>query len=153
MEKEERMEDIIFHPDYPVVEGNHQITEDWFVFLPGKFSRRIEDGSLVLWRSGFTIWMNVWNNAKNETAKERRDDVVKRASKDRYNEEFIDRDFLYYSYRLAEDEGDNRMAAFYCFAFGIAGEVQMAIYFDKEEDLKWAKQIWQSLKEIPQPMR
>ena len=39
---------------------------------------------------------------------------------------FIDKDSLFYSYRLNEDEGDNRVAAFYCFAFGVDGHVEMA---------------------------
>jgi hypothetical protein len=69
------------------------------------------------------------------------------ASAERYNEMFIDKDSLFYSYRLNEDEGDNRVAAFYCFAFGVDGHVEMAIYFNKEEDVEFAKQIWQSLKE------
>jgi hypothetical protein len=40
---------------------------------------------------------------------------------------------------LSEDEGDKRVAALYCFAFGVGGHVQMAIYFDKEDNLIWAK--------------
>ena len=141
------MKDVELNPEYPAVEGQYKMTNDWSVFLPGKFSRRIEDGSLVLWRPGFTIWTSVWNNDHKESPEKRRDNAIKDASTERYNEEFLDKDSLFYSYRLNEDEGDNRVAAFYCFAFGNNGHVQMAIYFDEEEDVKWAKQIWKSLKE------
>jgi len=148
-EKENRMKKIELNPQYPLVENDCQMTNDWSVYLPGKFNRRIEDGSLVLWRPSFTIWTNIWNNDKNETVNKRRENVINSASKDKYDEEFVGEDSLFYSYRLKENEGDKRVSAFYCFAFGVNGHVQMAIYFDDENDLKWAKQIWKSLKESP----
>ena len=43
-----KMKDAELHPKFPVVEGNYQMTKEWSVTLPGKFSRRIEEGSLVL---------------------------------------------------------------------------------------------------------
>lgn len=68
-------------------------------------------------------------------------------SKDKYAEKRYDDNILRYAYRLDEDEGDERVAAFYCFAFGESGHVLMAIYFDDEKDVKWAEMIWRSLKE------
>jgi len=143
-----RMNDIALHPDYPVIENSYKMTNDWSVYLPGNFNRRIEDGSLVIWRPGLTIWTSIWNNDKKEPPAKRRDRVIQDASKDRFNEEYDDKDSLFYSYRLNEESDDKRVAAYYCFAFGENGHVQMAIYFDNEDDLKWARMIWKSLKEI-----
>ena len=50
------------HPDYPVVTGDYLLTKGWRVTLRDAFNRRIEDGSLVLWRPDLTFWFNIWNN-------------------------------------------------------------------------------------------
>lgn len=60
--------DDCLHPDYPVVSGDYQLTETWSVSLPLKFNRRIEDGSLILWRPGLTIYFTAWNNDHQESA-------------------------------------------------------------------------------------
>jgi lipopolysaccharide/colanic/teichoic acid biosynthesis glycosyltransferase len=40
------------------------MTPEWALVLPEKFNRRIEDGSMVFWRPGLTVWINVWGNDK-----------------------------------------------------------------------------------------
>jgi hypothetical protein len=57
----------LLHPKFPIVEGHYQLTEEWSVDLPEAFNRRIEEGQMVIWRSGFTIWMAIWNNDKNQS--------------------------------------------------------------------------------------
>ncbi len=141
------MEEMELHPDFPVVNSKYQMTKNWSVVLPGSFSKRIEDGSLILWRLGFTIWTNVWGNDHSETPDKRLNDIVQRSNKSKFDEIKLKDKVLLYSYRIHEDEDDDRVAAFYCFAFGKTGHVQMAIYFDKEEDVSWANKIWRSLDE------
>ena len=72
----------------------YQITKEWSIHLPGKFSRRIEDESLVLWRPGFTIWIDVWGNDSSESNSERLDRIKDEASKDKYDEEFINNNYI-----------------------------------------------------------
>lgn len=135
--------------DGPVVEEKFQISKDWSVNLPGKFNRRIEeDGCLVLWRPGMTIWTIVWDNDRGETAEERLAQLKSQSSPEAYAQE-TERDgaILRYAYRLDEQSDDKRRPAFYGFAIGRNGHVQMAIYFDDEADLATAKQIWRSLAE------
>ena len=50
------------NPDFPVVTGDYLLTQGWRVQLPVPFNRRIEDGSLVLWRPDLTCWINIWHN-------------------------------------------------------------------------------------------
>jgi hypothetical protein len=141
-------EAMSLHPDFPVVEGNYQMTREWAVNLPGRFNRRIEDGDLVIWRPGFTIWTTVWNNDREETPEERLDWLRDGTSPDAYAQETENEGQLVrYAYRLDEESEDKSQAAFYCFANGQNGHVQMAIYFDSEDDLPTAKQIWRSLAE------
>ena len=141
------MEKTELHPDFPVVKDKYQMTKNWTVVLPGAFNRRIEEGSLVLWRPGFTIWTTVWGNDHNETAEKRLDNIKQISDQSKFDETKLDGKVLLYSYRLHEDAEDRRVAAFYCFAFGETGHVQMAIYFDKEDDASLANKIWHSLNE------
>ena len=141
---------MALHPDFPVVDGTYQMTEDWQVTLPGKFNRRMEDGSLAIWRPGFTIWTAIWNNDQDETPEQRLDWISNDSATEAFDKETeMSNGLVRYSYRLAESSGDNRQAAFYCFAIGRNGHVQMAIYFDSADDLASAKKIWRSLIEIP----
>ena len=139
---------MALHPNFPVVEGRYQITNQWAVDLPGQFNRRIEDESLVIWRPGLTVWTTVWNNDHDETPDERLNWIQEDSSPDAHSQETEkDGDLIRYAYRLEEKADDKRQPAFYCFAIGRGGHVQMAIYFDREDDLAAAKRIWRSLKE------
>jgi hypothetical protein len=77
---------MALHPDFPVIEGDYRITREWSVTLPIPFNRRIEEGSLVLWRPQLTFWINVWGNDNNEGAANRIDWILSEASPDRRNE-------------------------------------------------------------------
>jgi hypothetical protein len=135
--------------DYPLVEGDYQMTDQWSVFLPQPFRLRFEEKSLVLWRRGITAWIIVWNNDFGESPEERLERRAAGRSRGAFDEirERGDDGVLRYAYRLAEESDDNRVAAFYSFAVGLSGHVQMAVYFDSESDLPIAEGLWRSLRE------
>jgi hypothetical protein len=136
------------HPAFPFVEGKYQMTDEWSVTLPDKFNQRMEDGSLVLWKSGFTVWASVWNNDRGESKEARLADVRKGISKDSFDVQVLrEKNLLRLAYRLSEQASDRRVAAFYGFVFGAKGYVQLGIYFDDEKHLELAKKIWLSLEE------
>ena len=139
---------VALHPDFPVVDGRFQMTEEWSVDLPTKFNRRMEEGSLVLWKPGFTIWLAVWGNDNDEPADVRLKSLRADSSPDAFDSMTESNDgLLLFSYRLLEVSSDTRQAGFYGFAIGASGHVQMAIYFDTAEDIEEALQIWRSLTE------
>jgi type II secretory pathway pseudopilin PulG len=141
-------ENAVLHPDFPVVEGKYQMTEEWSIILPDKFNRRIEDGDLVIWRPGFTIWVSALNNDKNESKEDRRARLREDVSPDAFDVEDVSEEaVLRLRYRLNEESEDRRVAAFYGFVVGVNGHIQLGIYFDDEGDLEKAKQIWLSVKE------
>ena len=141
-------EPMTLHPDFPIVEGHYQMTADWSVMLPTQFNRRIEEGQLVIWKPGFTIWTNVWNNDKSESQDDRLQWIQGDSSPNGFDKVTESSDGVSrYAYRLKEDSYDDREPAFYCFAIGEEGHVQMAIYFDSADDLADAQAIWQSLTE------
>lgn len=136
----------MLHQDFPIVEGVYKMTNEWSISLPGKFNRRIEDGDLVIWRPGLTIWVTVWGNDKDETNADRLNRIKNDISPDAIDiETSANANILRLSYRLKETEEQGAVAAFYCFAVGKNGHAQMAIYLDKESDVKYAQVILQSL--------
>jgi hypothetical protein len=141
---------VQLHPDFPVVEARYRMTKDWSVDLPAKFNRRFEEGNLVIWKPGFTIWTTVWNNDKSESPEERLAWIRDDSSPDAFDAlTETSNGLLRYSYRLKEEADDDRLPAFYCYAIGKEGHVQMSIYFDSPGDLDTARAIWRSLTETP----
>ena len=127
------------------------MTKEWSVDLPSNFNRRLEESDIVIWKPGFTIWTTVWNNDKSESPEERMVWIKENSSPDAFDAVTeASNGVLRYAYRLKENSEDARLPAFYCFAIGEAGHVQMAIYFDSPEDLANAQAIWRSLAEKPE---
>lgn len=124
------------------------MTRDWSLNLPQNFNRRFEDDSLVFWKPGITIWTLIWNNDKSESAKDRLAEIKGDSSPNAFDAVTeTGGGILRYAYRLKENSEDLRQAAFYCFAIGREGHVQMAVYFDSPDDLAMAESIWRSLAE------
>jgi hypothetical protein len=118
-------------PGFPLVEGEHALTEEWNIHLPEQFARRIEDGQLVLWRPGLTIWLAAWGNDENESQASRLKWIKSEASPDRFEERKSSRGGLTrYDYRLRDESEDGPVEALYAYVIGDEGHLQMAIYFD-----------------------
>jgi hypothetical protein len=134
--------DDCLHPDFPVVTGDYQLTSSWSLSLPLKFNRRIEDGSLILWRPGVTLYFNAWNNNHNESIDARlvqlKADISPEAFELHEQKAGLVRQL---SYRLIED-GVN---ALYGFVVTNGGHLQLAIYFDNESDIDLARSMFASI--------
>jgi hypothetical protein len=133
--------------EFPEIQGEYALTREWSLVLAAPVKKRIEDGSLVLWRPGFTVWLNVWGNddgppaaqlaAVKADASPRRFDAVEETTGGA----------LRFAYRLREGADDERRPAFYGFVLGESGYVQMAIYFDDEVEIAAATALWRSVHE------
>ena len=122
------------------------MTSDWAVTLPGPFNRRFEDGSLVFWRPGFTVWTIVWNNDEEKTQQQTLARLQRDSSPEAYDARMTTSDdLLCYTYRLTERRDESTIHALYVYAIGRHGHVQMALYFDDEADLGTARQIADTL--------
>lgn len=138
--------------EFPTVEGEYQMTRDWSITLPGRFKKRFEDGSLVLWGRGVTAWIILWDKPATEKKSDRLAFLRKDISPKAYDlSEDSAAGLLRFSYRLADDGSDARAPAYHSFVVGEQGHVQMAVYFDVEDDLEVAKALERSLKETDQP--
>lgn len=52
----------MLNPEFPVVQGKYQITENWSIELPAQFNRRNENDHIVIWDNSLTLWLIVYDN-------------------------------------------------------------------------------------------
>ncbi len=134
--------DDCLHPDFPIVTGHYKLTSTWSLSVPLKFNRRVEDGSLILWRPGVTLYFNVWNNDHNESVDTRLAQLKSEISPDAFGpQEQNNGGIQRFSYRLVEDA----VNALYGFVFADGGHVQVAVYFDDASDVELARSMFESV--------
>ena len=124
-----------------------RISADWWLGLDESYRTRLDDGSLVLWRSERTVWINIWNDHEGWTLRERLERWV--AERDVRADDLFqvdDGEILRYGYLLEEEEdGGGRRLGLYSYTVSATSTVQMACYFDLKEDLAWASAVARSL--------
>ncbi|MEM7230767.1 MAG: hypothetical protein AAF517_01245, partial [Planctomycetota bacterium] len=80
----------MLHPDFPVVEGRVAVTSGWEMHLPNQFNRRVENGDLIFWRRGFTVYLIVWSNDDGASAAERLASLRADVSPEAFDEELLE---------------------------------------------------------------
>jgi hypothetical protein len=124
-----------------------RISDDWWIGIDESYRTRVEDGSLVFWRSERTVWINVWKDGDGRSTRERLDGWVGErnvGATDLFRRD--DNGLLRFAYLLEEPEesGGLRLGV-YSYTVGESSTVQMACYFDLKEDLDWATAVTRSL--------
>jgi hypothetical protein len=133
-------------PGFPLVQGEHALTAEWSVQLPEQFARRVEDGSLVLWRPGLTLWIAVWGNDNNETQAERLAWIKAEASPGRVDVRESDRGgAMRFSYRLRDENDDGPVESLNAYVIADDGHLQLSVYFDDQADINEAQQLVDSV--------
>lgn len=137
------------NPDFPVVSGDYVMTKGWRVSLEDEFNRRIEDGSLVLWKPELTFWINVWNNERRASPDELLQEILVRASPERIAEKTARSEALIcLTYELAEDDAerpDSAPSSINGFVIAKPGYVQVSAYADTPEAHALAYRIIESI--------
>lgn len=128
------------------VEGDCQLTNEWWVHLPVAMSQRVEDGALVLWSDSITAWVGIWGLDEPRTIADRLqalDAGIPPGATERVVEE--DGELLRASWRVDEGADDGRRPALYGYVLGESGHVQLAIYFSDEAALEQALLFWRNV--------
>lgn len=114
---------------------------------PFPLNRRVEDGDLIFWRPGFTIYLAFWENEKKESIKDRLKWLKEGTSPGAINKrEFtVGDEISRFSYELKEDHDGQTILGYYGFVIAPREHVQFATYLDEETDLKMAKDIFNSI--------
>jgi hypothetical protein len=117
-------------PGFPLVEGGYALTAEWSIQLTEPFARRVEDGSLVLWRPGLTIWLAAWGNDRGQSRAGRLAWVKEGASPHRFAERESEADgTTRYSYRLRDENEDGPVESVCGYIFSEDGHLQLAVYY------------------------
>src|SRR5262245_34798560 len=133
-------------PGFPLVEGDYALTDTWSIQLPEKFARRVDDGSLVLWRPGLTIWLAAWNNDHGESQAKRLKWIKEEASPERFAESQRKADNVTcYLYRLREEGEDGPVESLSAYILNDDGHLQMSVYFDDPGDEATARTLAESV--------
>jgi hypothetical protein len=135
-------------PGFPIVEGDYALTAEWSIRLPEKFARRIEDGSLVLWRPGLTIWLTAWGNDRGQTQAERLKWIKEAASPKRFAErEVCTEGVTRFSYRLLDENENGPVESLAAYMINDDGHLQVSIYYDDPADEAIARTLADSVTE------
>ena len=133
-------------PGFPLVQGDHAFTATWSIHLPDQFARRVEDGQLVLWRPGLTIWLVAWGNDNNETQAARLAWFKDQASPARFDaRESVGNGVTRFSYRLRDENEDGPFESLNADVIGDDGHLQLSVYFDDLADAAKAQQLVDSV--------
>ncbi len=126
------------NPDYPVVEGRIKLTNEWSFELPEPMNRRNEEGDLVFWRPGITIFLAIWSADTDKRPLERLQEIVAESSSNAFDGESAEEadGLIRHSYRLDEEAN-----GLYGFVIARDSQVEMAIYFDRPEDISLVRLI------------
>jgi hypothetical protein len=129
----------------PVEDGNVKITENWSFSVESRFLRRLENSSLVVWKPGFTIWMNVYN-ANDLLLEQRIESVVNSRPEKAFDfKKSKSNDLVKMSYRMIEQGEKGEQPSAYIFGFTEKFEVHMTIYFDDDKFLPDIESVFESL--------
>jgi hypothetical protein len=106
----------------------------------------MEEGSLVFWRPGLTIWLTAWNNDRGESQAQRLRRIKEIASPRRFAEhESTDGTLTRFSYRLRDESDDGPVESVSGLVLAEDGDLQLSVYFDDPADEAEARRIVDSV--------
>lgn len=141
--KEVKGPDVIFLS--PVDPGAIEIGNNWGFNINSRMLKRIDQGSLVIWRPGLTIWLNSYDT-NNVSIEERLNNIKTTASPNKSDYLETQEGELYkIRYSLKEVINGQEQYAVYLFALVAHQELHITLYFDAVEDLNEIEQIWKTI--------
>lgn len=132
-----------FTPEVAVINGTVALSASWAVTVGTPMRRRLEDGALVLWRSGLTVRVSLWDAVAGQSPAERMQRLLDEAPAQRYDERRWRRAGVeYLGYRLADPGDPAAVAPLHGFAVDArGGHLRLTARFDDEAELAAAGTI------------
>lgn len=129
-----------------------RLTDEWSFRINTCFRQRSEDKELVFVAPGRTIRVSVWGARKGESPDQRLALIKKEAHPSPVERfEPSHPTLRRFAYLLLEtgDEKGARWALYATTVDSTGGHLWMAIYFDRKEDVEWARATWDSVEFTP----
>lgn len=135
--------EILFLP--PVDKGNINITNEWSFNVSTRMVKRVDKGSLVIWRPGFTLWIDTYKSEdKDISIREKK--LLDIISPERINFESIRKDQLQkIRYELTEQSGGYVQKSAYIFGLTESQEIHITIYYDDPKSISEVDEIWNTI--------
>jgi hypothetical protein len=130
-------------PGVALAQGRVLLSEDWHMDLPTHFWRRREQGSLVLWRPGLALWLDVADHdaaSASEYLERRLAHVPKRATELRRARRELTAEL---SFRLRSVAAP--CPALHALVSGPQSYVQAHAYFDREDEATSARALLETI--------
>ena len=127
-------------PQLPIVSGTTRLNDEWNITLDGEYTRRVEDGCLVLWNSALTIWFDQYRNDRQQSIAGRIDDWAAQIAAGAQD---ITRGLDRFSYAQEEDDGVFTLNGF---VFNDGGHLLIEMSMEESSQLAAARKIFNSIK-------
>ena len=124
-----------------------QITREWLINLPEDFDSRVEEGKLILWKTGITVVAVVFRvpestdkiSLLNQIQEKLPDDTLETLVSTKG--EIVGLGYT----RIHEVMEQKKRLSLYTFTASDSSCLQIAFYLDQPEDLNWAKSVWEQV--------
>ncbi|MDR2145715.1 MAG: DUF2185 domain-containing protein [Tannerella sp.] len=144
-----KVTDFQVEDDYMV---RHRLTEDWELEINNLFERRKEgNGDLFYTTGDKSLRMAIWNDnkAKLDIFKKHQEYIVNRdesQTKTLKTFDFSDDEVARIGYKIKESDENREYNVIYGFSIVDKQYIQIALYFDNDEDETWAIETWKGIK-------
>lgn len=145
-----RVTDFDLEDDYMIT---HRLTKQWTININNLFERSVEESGDLFYTTGDkSVRLAIWNEdhkSKEQIYTEHKEIVENRdqsAAATLQVFDFPDQDIARIGYLIEEVDGLKTYNVIYGFSIIDHQFVQVALYFDEEEDMNWAVQTWRSIK-------
>lgn len=138
--------DVVFL--YPVDAGTVQVTNNWALDVANRMFRRFDKGSLVIWRTGFTIWLNSFES-NNSSIERRLQALLDEISPEKTDFQQQSQNGLHkIRYHLVEDIDGHKQSSVNIFGLAKNHQIQMSIYYDDPQYSSEIDHLWSTLKYV-----
>lgn len=138
--------DVVFL--HPVDQGHFQVTRSWGFNVSGRMLRRFDNGSIVIWRPGFTIWLETYTSSK-RTAEENLSEMIERISPEKQQFEKQSSNGIHKARYFLKEEADGKYQdSAYIFGYCESEGINLSIYFDDPQHVSEIEKIWNTLEHM-----
>lgn len=145
-----KVDDFQMEDDYIIT---HKLTANWLIDINNLFERRVEESRDLLYSTGDkSIRITIWNeegkskaeiHAQHKQVIDNRDQTVSETLR---TFDFSDAEVSRLGYMIRENDDDKSYGVIYGFSIIEKQVLEVAIYFDDDEDLDWAIETWSNIR-------
>ena len=144
-----KVDDYELEDDFMV---EHLLTEEWTISINNLFERRKEENGDLFYTTGDkSVRIAIWNfdQTKKEIYQDHLESIENRDESESVTiskYEFSDSDISRIGYKIRENDERRKYEVIYGFSIVDKQNIQIALYFDNQEDESWAIETWKNIK-------